>query len=44
MHPLGEGEALAAAAWTDLDNDVAELAMAAGLFFVPSAHRDRVAN
>ena len=44
VHALGEGEALAAAARADLDHDVAELAMAARLFFVPSAHRDRVAN
>ena len=44
MHPLGEGEALAADAWADLDNDVAKLAMAARLFFVSSSHRDGVAN
>src|ERR1700722_19290221 len=44
MHPLGEGEALAAGAWADLDNDVAKLAMPARLLFVSSSHPDGVTN
>src|ERR1700722_2900549 len=44
MHALREGEALAPGPRADLDDDIAKLAMAARLFFVSSAHRDRVAN
>ena len=39
MHLLGEYKALAALARPDLQHDIAELAVAAGLFLVAAARR-----
>ncbi len=42
VHLLGEGEAVAAPARLDVDDDIAELAVAARLLLVSAAHRDGI--